>query len=68
MPDNKFQRFNHSYMHCRGVKCPMKDDCASHLAYLEAVDLKILDIQIMNKCESPSLNYVKVIVEKSKKK
>ena len=57
-------RFNHSYTHCKGNGCEFADDCVHHLAYLEAIELNIKDIKIIEVCTNPDANYYRVRIEK----
>lgn len=42
----------------------MKDDCAHHLAYLEALEMGIKDSKTFDHCEDLELGYVRVRIEK----
>lgn len=57
-------RYNHAYTHCCGKNCDLKDDCVHYLSYLEALDLKLPNIQTCDHCESLETGYVRVRIEK----
>ena len=56
-------RFNHAYNHCTATECDRKDDCAHHLAYLEAIRLGLKDFKTINHCDDIDLDYVRVRIE-----
>ena len=62
------ERFDHSYKHCKSTDCKLKDDCALHLAYLEAVGLKMQNIDTMEHCPDTSIWYTKVTIGENLKK
>ena len=61
------ERFDHSYKHCKSTDCELKDDCALHLAYLEAVGLKMKNIDTMEHCSDTSIWYTKVSIGEKEK-
>jgi len=63
MATKTIHRFNHSYSHCLGNDCSHRDDCANHLAYLEAVKLDLKNIKIIPHCKDIELDYVRVRIE-----
>ena len=58
-------RYSHDYMHCYGSGCLLRDDCVHYLALKEAreIGLQPKDIKIVEYCENPELDYVKVKIE-----
>lgn len=58
-------RFNHKYSHCRGLDCPVKDDCIHFLAYQEALEQKLTNISIQTHCNDINQGYVRVRIEKN---
>lgn len=67
MSDNKFQRFNHKYVHCTGDKCEFRSDCIHYLAWQEAVENDLANINIIDHCEDINQGYVRVRIEPLKK-
>lgn len=65
MSDNKFQRFNHKYVHCTGDKCEFRSDCIHYLAYQEALEQKLTNFSIQTHCNDINQGYVRVRIEKN---
>lgn len=63
MANSKFQRYNHSYNHCTGEGCELRDDCIHYLAYREAMDLGLKDIKTVHHCKDIDIDYVRVRIE-----
>lgn len=61
-------RFNHKYLHCSGYKCELRDDCVHFLAWLEAVEQGLKNIDIQDRCQDVTKDYVRVRIEKPKTK
>ena len=57
------ERFNHDYRHCEGAGCGKRDDCAFHLALMEARQLQLKNYQTIDRCDGGEL-YVRVHIEK----
>lgn len=61
-------RFNHKYVHCSGDKCELRDDCIHFLAWREAMELNMKNIEVQDRCQDVTKDYVRVRIEKSKEK
>ena len=61
-------RFNHKYLHCTGMDCEFRDDCIHFLAWIEAVEQGLKNIEIQDKCQDVTKDYVRVRIEKPKAK
>ena len=57
-------RYNHRYSHCTGEKCELKEDCLRFLAWKEAMEKGLKNIEIQDHCEDVNLDYVRVRIEK----
>lgn len=64
----KNQRFNHKYIHCKGDKCELRDDCIHFLAWKEAVEQGLKSIEVQDRCQDVTKDYVRVRIEKPKTK
>lgn len=63
----EYKRFDHSHTHCTGDKCELRDDCIRFLAWREAVELNLKDIEAIDRCEDVTRDYVRVRIESPKK-
>lgn len=61
-------RFNHKYVHCTGEKCEFRDNCIHFLAWIEAVEQGLKNIEVQDRCQDVTKDYVRVRIEKSKEK
>ena len=61
-------RFNHKYLHCKGDKCELRDDCVHFLAWKEANELGLKNIEVQDRCQDVTTDYVRVWIEKPKTK
>lgn len=64
MATKKNERFNHGYTHCSAEDCERKDDCVNYLAYQEALELGLKDINVVPHCKNIEIDYVRVRIEK----
>lgn len=62
----KHERFDHSHTHCTGDKCELRDDCIRFLAWREAVELNLKDIETIDRCEDVTRDYVRVRIDSPK--
>lgn len=62
------QRFNHKYIHCSATQCKLRDDCIHFLAYQEAIQLGLSDIDVQTRCQDVTQGYVRVRIEKNNDK
>lgn len=60
-------RYNHKNMHCTGDKCEFRDDCVHFLAWQEALELNLKDIETIDRCEDVTRDYVRVRIDSPKK-
>lgn len=58
------ERYNHKYKHCIGVNCEKREDCIHHLAYQEALALRLKNIETVEHCDDEAMGYVRVTIEK----
>lgn len=58
------ERYHHGYGHCLAKGCAIKDDCVHYLAYLEAKELNLKEINTFDHCKDTELGYVRVRIEK----
>lgn len=60
-------RYNHKHTHCTGDKCEFRDDCVHFLAWKEALELNIKNIETVDLCEDVTRDYVRVRIDSPKK-
>lgn len=63
MPNNKTQRFNHKYMHCTGKQCEFREDCIHFLAWQEAQECQLTNINVQERCTDLGQDYIRVRIE-----
>lgn len=63
----KNQRFNHKYNRT-GDKCELRDDCIHFLAWREAMEFNMKNIEVQDRCQDVTKDFVRVRIEKSKEK
>ena len=61
-------RYNHKHTHCTGEKCEFRDNCIHFLAWIEAVEQGLKNIEVQDRCQDVTKDYVRVRIEKSKEK
>lgn len=65
MENSEHQRFSHKYIHCSGHKCELRDDCIHFLAWREAAEQGLKNIEVQDRCQDVTKDYVRVRIEKS---